>query len=76
MLFFFLYDKLYYDTGETTMGMIIEDSDGKINSNISEDQMPTQNNQSNFKGEYEYQIQNENFVIINIDNKMCVFALK
>ena len=69
-------DKIYYDTGKTTMGMIIEDSDGKINSNISEDQTPTQNNQSNFKGEYEYQIQNENFVIINIDNKMCVFALK
>ena len=47
--------------------------DGKINSNVNIDEIPVQDNQSNFDGEYEYQYGAENTIEVKINGKWFVF---
>lgn len=66
--------KLYYDTGKESpifarCGMM----DGKITSNISENQIPSMDNQANFEGNYGYQYRGESIVDVFIDNSWKVF---
>lgn len=69
--------KLYYDTGkESTLDGRCGVMDGKITSNVGTTEIPTIDNQSNFKGEYSYQYGTENTIEINIDNKWIVFQAK
>lgn len=70
-------NKLYYDTGkESTIKTRCGNMDGSITSNISPNDIPTINNQSNFEGEYGYQGIDENTIEIKIDNKWIVFKTK
>ena len=50
--------------------------DGKIVSNIPENEIPKENNQANFKGDYNYQYGDKNQIEILIDEKWMVFEAK
>lgn len=65
--------KLYYDTGKESKDLRCGNMDGKIISNVDNNELPTLDNQSNFKGEYGYQYGVANTIEINIDNKWCIF---
>ncbi len=61
-------DRIYYDTGIIperlpTCGMM----DGEITSSVAEDELPTQNGESNFGAGYRYQNYDHNEIIIPID---------
>lgn len=69
--------KLYYDIGkESTAKVRCGNMDGKITTNVSQNEMPTKDNQSNFKGYPEYQYGAENTIEVKIDNKWFVFKNK
>ena len=66
--------KIYYDTGRTNnetlrCGMM----DGKIVSNVEETELPKEDNQSNFKGDYGYQYGQDNTIEVLIDNNWVIF---
>ncbi len=65
--------KLYYDTGRTSNELRCGMMDGKITSNVNSNEIPKENNQSNFKGDYGYQYGKENTIEINIDGRWYVF---
>ena len=50
--------------------------DGKIVTNVPENQVPKENNQSNFEGEYSYQYGDKNQIEILIGEKWMVFETK
>lgn len=69
--------KLYYDTGkESTIEARCGNMDGSIISNVNSNEIPNENNQSNFKGDYGYQYGKENTIEINIEDKWYVFETK
>lgn len=69
--------KLYYDTGKESMvDGRCGNMDGQIVSNIHFNKIPTENNQSNFEGNYGYQYGAENTIEIKIDNKWYVFETR
>lgn len=66
--------KLYSNSGEeSTVTGRCGNIDGKINSNVNIDEIPVQDNQSNFDGEYEYQYGAENTIEVKINGKWFVF---
>jgi len=66
--------KLYYDTGEkSTLKLRCGTMDGTITSNVNEKEVPKENNQSNFVGNYGYQFGKENTIEVNIEDTWCVF---
>ena len=68
--------KLYMNNGEeSTITARCGNMDGKITSNVSWAETPTQDNQSNFSGYYEYQMGPDNTIEVNIDGKFFVFRL-
>lgn len=68
---------LYYDANkESTIQGRCGNSDGKITSNISSNEIPTENNQANFEGNYEYQYGEQNTIEIKINDKWYVFKAK
>lgn len=69
--------KLYYDTGkESTITARCGVLDGKIETNIEANKIPTENNQANFEGNYGYQFAMDNSIELQIDNKWIVFEEK
>lgn len=69
--------KLYYDTGkESTFEVRCGTMDGKITSNVNSNEIPTENNQSNFDGNYGYQYGTENTIEVNINDKWYIFETK
>lgn len=50
--------------------------DGKIVSNVPQNEMPKENNQANFEGEYSYQYGDRNQIELLIDEKWMVFETK
>lgn len=69
-------DELYYETFEEATDIWCGTMDGAITSNISIENIPTINNQSNFEGKYEYQIYKENEIVILINNKYIIYRKK
>lgn len=66
--------KLYYDTGkESTIKLRCGVMDGKIESNVDSKEIPKENNQANFDGNYGYQYGTGNTIEVNIDDKWYVF---
>ncbi len=67
--------ELYYNTEkESTMTVKCGIMDGKITSMVNQDEIPKENNQSNFGKEYGYKIGVQDGQIeLNIDNKWIVF---
>lgn len=69
--------KLYYDTGkENTLDGRCGVMDGTIISNVDSTEIPTEDNQSNFEGEYSYQYGIDDTIEIKINNKWIVFQAK
>lgn len=69
--------KLYYDTGrESEINARCGNMDGKIISHVSELEIPRQDNESNFEGDYGYQYGEENTIEIYINGKWYVFEEK
>lgn len=68
-------NKLYYDTGKISeIKERCGTMDGKITSHVKENETPTENNQSNFSGDYSYQLGDSNTIEVLIDNVWIVFA--
>lgn len=67
---------LYYDTGEKSTALRCGMMDGKITSNVANDKIPTEDNESNFEGEYAYQWWGYGEIQILIDDEWCVFKAK
>ena len=68
---------LYYDTGkESTIIGRCGVMDGKITSHVPLAAIPTKNNESNFEGDHEYQIIDNNTIEVLIENKWQVFKNK
>lgn len=69
--------KLYYDIGKiSTMDGRCGVMDGKITSNVEINKIPTENDQSNFEGNYGYQYGKENQIEIFINDNWYVFETK
>lgn len=69
--------KLYYDTGiESSITSRCGIKDGRIESHIGSFETPTQNNESNFPGEYEYQFSSSTTVDLYINEKWMIFQEK
>ncbi len=69
--------KLYYDTGkESTFELRCGTMDGKISSSVGQNEIPREDNQANFEGDYGYQYGRENTIEVSIDGKWCVFETK
>lgn len=68
-------EELYYNTEkENTMTMKCGTMDGEIISMVNQDEIPKENNQSNFGKGYRYQIgPQDKKIVLNIDNKWIVF---
>lgn len=67
-------EKLFYDTGkESTIYGRCGVMDGNITSNVPINEIPTENDQANFEGNYGYQYVSENTIEVFIDNKWIVF---
>ncbi len=67
-------NKLYYDTGKVSeAGPRCGVMDGRITSHTEENLIPTENNQSNFEGDYEYQYGLYGTIDFAIDNKWITF---
>lgn len=65
---------LYYDTGEySTIKARCGVMDGKITSHIDSKYIPTENNQSNFEGDYDYQYGEYGTIDVVIDGKWITF---
>lgn len=67
-------DKLYYDSKEESKvkgryGVM----SGRITSNVDEGTIPTENEQSNFEGEYVYQLSQFGTIDVRIGDKFIVF---
>lgn len=68
-------NKLYYDTGKISeIKERCGTMDGKITSHVKENETPTENNQSNFSGDYSYQLGDSNTIEVLMDNVWIVFA--
>lgn len=65
--------KIYYDTGKISTALRCGMMDGKITSNVKSNQIPTLDNQSNFKGEYGFQYGLGDTIEILINNEWCIF---
>ena len=69
--------KLYINNGEeSTVTARCGNMDGQITTNVKQDEVPTQDNQSNFSGYPEYQYGAENTIEVKINDKWLVFRLK
>lgn len=69
--------KLYINNGEeSTVTGRCGNMDGQITTNVKQDEVPTQDNQSNFSGYPEYQYGAENTIEVKINDKWLVFRLK
>lgn len=68
-------EELYYNTEkENTMPMKCGTMDGEILSMVNQNEIPKENNQSNFGKGYGYQIgAQDKQIVLNIDNKWIVF---
>lgn len=68
-------NKLYYDTGKVSeIKERCGTMDGKITSHVKENETPTENNQSNFSGDYSYQLGDSNTIEVLIGNVWIIFA--
>lgn len=65
--------KVYYDTGKISKELRCGVMDGKITSNVEDTEIPSEDNQSNFKGEYDYQYSADNKVEVFLDNEWHIF---
>ena len=69
-------NRIYTDTGkESDITERCGNMDGEISSNVSENDIPNQNNQSNFSGKYGYQRIDEDTIELSIDGKWIVFKV-
>lgn len=68
--------KVYIYNGKTNSGIPrCGMMDGKIASNVKEGEMPTENNQSNFDGEYSYQYGSNDTIELYKDDNWLVFEI-
>lgn len=66
--------RLYISTGnESTITSRCGIMDGQITSNVSKEVIPTEDNQSNFEGEYSYQYGRNNTIEVNINGEWIIF---
>lgn len=68
--------KLYYSTGEESKKVRCGVMDGKITSHVESNKLPSSDNQSNFEGDYEYQYEDENSIVLYIDDKFMIYKIK
>ena len=69
-------EALYINTGEVHMTRETILVDGSIESEVDEDQIPTDNNQSNFGVGYNYHIQDEQTLLVEIDSAWFIFTIE
>ena len=50
--------------------------DGKITSHVENDQIPTKNNQSNFSGDFSYQLGNSSTIDVLINGQWITFKTR
>lgn len=65
--------KLYYDTGKVSTMLRCGVMDGQISSNVENTKVPTEDNQSNFEGNYNYQYGLENSIEVLINEQWIIF---
>ncbi len=63
-----VYDKIYYYTGEDFTGLKCGTPDGSINSKVPENMLPQRNEESNFDGVIEYQINQDDALPVLMNN--------
>lgn len=69
--------KVYSDTGKISDALRCGMMDGQITSHVATGETPTEDNQSNFEGEYGYQYgQGDNTIEIQIDGNWYIFEAK
>ncbi len=68
--------KLYYDTGEVSDEARCGVMDGKITSHVEIDQVPTENDQSNFDGDFSYQLSGDNTIDVLINGQWLTFKTR
>ena len=69
--------KLYYETGRDNSEMLrCGLMDGNITSHVSSNEIPTNNNESNFEGDYGFQYGRDGTIDVLIDDKWMVFETK
>lgn len=68
--------KLYYDTGEVSYEARCGVMDGKITSHVEIDQVPTENDQSNFDGDFSYQLSGDNTIDVLINGQWLTFKTR
>ncbi len=66
--------KIYKEARESEFKPTCGTMDDYITSNVAENEMPTKDNESNFKGTYGYQYVGEDSIIVLIDNKWISFV--
>lgn len=64
---------LYYDTGMTNNDLRCGMMDGEITSAVAAEEVPSEDDQSNFGKGYGYQYWGKKVIHINIDGSWCVF---
>lgn len=64
---------LYEDTGYINSMVTCSTADGEIKTAVSEKEMPTKDDESNFGTGYSYQVWEEGYVNVQIDNKWILF---
>lgn len=70
-------NRLYYDTGnESNVQFRCGVMDGKITKNVSIKEIPKNNNESNFEGNYDYQFMGPDTIEVLMDGKWIVFQAK
>lgn len=68
--------KLYMSTGAEKKDEKVDGADGEIVSSVSSEELPTDNGQSNFGTGFKYKILDEKRIVVNIDGKLILFAVK
>lgn len=67
-------DRLYYSTGERVLnGVVCEPVPVKIETSVSENEIPTENNQSNFGAGMQYTLAGAELLQVLVDDEWIVF---
>ena len=64
---------IYEDTGYENAMVTCGNADGEIKTTVSEKEMPTKDDESNFGTGYGYQVWEEGYINVQIDNKLILF---
>lgn len=68
-----LNDHIYQSTGYVNSALTCGTADGEITASVTRSETPTQNGQSNFGKGYKFQLGDENWLNVKIDNQWILF---